>query len=281
MSSYLRRPVLVGVDGSRGSLHALGLAAAEASLRRLPLRIVHVARVDVRAGRALVADARARAVRRYPDLAIDVDVVRGYRPGPVLVDESAHAALTVLGCRGLSELSGTLTGSVSSHVACHGYGPVMVVRGDRYEPSGRYVVVGVDGSAGCDAAVGFAFEEAALRGVPLRATLVWVHPPLADLGDVAPPGYRLADAQRDAAVELDTALAGWRQKYPDVPVRPVLVHSRHAARKLLAATCGADLIVVGSGGHGEIRGLLGGSIGHTLVHHAECPVAVVHEERTH
>lgn len=270
--------MLVGVDGSRGSLHALGLAAAEATLRRLPLRIVHVARVDVRAGRAVVADAGARALRRYPDLAVDVHVARG-KAGPVLVQESAGAAMTVLGHRGRSELAGTLTGSVSSHLACHGHGPVLIVRGDGYQPTGRSVVVGVDGSAGSDRAVGFAFEEAAVRGVLLEAMLVWVHPPMADLGEVAPPGQRLANAERDAALELGTVLDGWRHKYPEVALVPVLVHSRHATRKLLAATAGRDLIVVGSSGWGDTRGLLGHTVGHTLVHHAQCPVAVVHEQR--
>lgn len=279
MSSYGQRPVLVGVDGSRGALHALGLAAAEAALRRLPLRIVHVARTDSRSGRATVADACARVLRRYPSLAVDVQVLRG-RPGPALVEESGHAAMTVVGCRGVGDHAGPLAGSVSSHVACRGHGPVVVVRGDRYQPTGRCVVVGVDGSVGCEPAIGLAFEEAAIRRVPVRATLVWVHPPLADLGAVAPPGCSLADAEREATGDLEAALAGWRHKYPDVLVEPVLVHSRHPARKLLAATVDADLIVVG-GRHWGMRGLLGGSVRHTLVHHAQCPVAVVHEEGPH
>jgi nucleotide-binding universal stress UspA family protein len=278
MTSILQRPVLVGVDGSRSSMHALGLAAAEAVLHRLPLRIVHIARFDPRAASAVASDAADRVGRRHPDLPLSVRIVRGQYPGPALTEESGHAALTVLGCRGLGGLSGTLSGSVSSHVACRGYGPVLVVRGDRYLPSGRPIVLGVDGSPSCEPAIGFAFEEAALRGVPLRAIVVWAHPPIADLGPVAPPGYGLDDAEQDAAAGLDEALAGWRQKYPEVPVEFVLVHSRHPARKLLAATAEADLIVVGSKAHGEIRGLLGGTVGHTLVHHAQCPVVVAHED---
>lgn len=290
--SSLQRPVLVGVDGSRGALHALGLAATEAAAYRLPLRILHVARADPRRGRAAVADAEARALRRYPQLEIDARVLPG-RPGHALTEASAGAAMTVLGCRGLSGLAGTLAGSVSSHVACHGHGPVLVARGDRYAPdtspdwhpgptSGpptrfdRHIVVGVDGLPGNDPALGFAFEEAAVRGVALHATLVWVHPPLADLGEAAPPGRRLADARRAAEVELETALVGWWQKYPEVPVKPVLMHSRHPARKLVDASAGADLVVVGSNRRGRVAGLLGGSVGHALVHHARCPVAVVH-----
>ncbi|MGE5830422.1 MAG: universal stress protein, partial [Micromonosporaceae bacterium] len=74
MSSYTQRPVLVGVDGSEGSWLALGLAAGEAAMRQLPLRIVHVARADLSAARAVVADASARASRWYPGLAVDVHV---------------------------------------------------------------------------------------------------------------------------------------------------------------------------------------------------------------
>jgi nucleotide-binding universal stress UspA family protein len=278
MMPHSQPPVLVGVDGSRGSLHALGLASAEADLRQVPLRIMHVARADPEAGRAILADAAARVRRLYPHLPVAVSLRHGYRPGPILVEESERAALTVLGCRGMGGLSATLAGSVSSHVACRGSGPVVTVRGDAYLPSGRPVVVGVDGSAECDAAIGFAFEESALRLVPLHAILVWVHPPLADLGPVAPPGCSFADAELDAAAELEAALAGWRQKYPDVQVHPTLIHSRRAARKLLATTTHADLVVIGSRARGQVRGLLGGSVGHTLVHHGQCPIAVVHPE---
>lgn len=278
MSSYVPRPVLVGVDGSNGSMHALGLAAAEANLRGLPLRILNVAHTDDGSARALVGDARARVSRRYPNLAVEVHVVRGHRPGPAIVEQSGDAAITVVGCRGLGGVSATLAGSVSAHLAGHGHGPVVIVRGDRFEPSGRHIVVGVDGFPECDPAIGYAFEEAALRGVPLQPTFVWVHPPLADLGPVAPPGCSLADAEQDAAVELETALALWRGKYPDVPVRPVLVHSLRPAHRLLAETTGADLIVVGGSPQGQVHSLLGGSVGHTLIHHAQCPVAIVHAE---
>jgi len=277
MSSFVRRQVLVGLDGSRCSLHALRLGAAEAALRRLPLRLVHVARVDESAGRAIIADAAARAIRRHPQLVIDVEVIRGRQPGPVLVEESARASLTVLGCRGVGGLSGSLAGSVSSYVAGRGYGPVVVVRGNRYGSSGRPVVVGVDGTATCDPAIGFAFEEAALRAVPVRAVLVWVHPPLPGLAAAVSPAGHLAAAERGAAADLETALAGWRLKYPDVPVESHLLRSRYPGRRLLAATADADLVVVGPSG-GRLHGLLGGSVGHALVHHARCPVAIVHAE---
>ncbi|HET8660258.1 MAG TPA: universal stress protein [Micromonosporaceae bacterium] len=273
MSSYVQPPVLVGVDGSRGALDALRLAAAEAALHGFPLRILHSARVDVRGGHVVGAEAAARAVRRYPGLPVFVHAVRG-RAESVLAEEAGNAAMTVLGRRGANRRPGPLAGSVSSHVAARARGPVVVVRGDRYEPTGRRIVVGVDGSAGSEAATGFAFEEAAKRGAVLHPMLVWTHPAPGDLEQV---GYGAAEAAQAAAFELETALAGWREKYPDVPVAPVLVRSRYPERKLLEATVAADLIVVGRDRPGGIGGLLGGTVGHTLVHHAECPVAIVPE----
>lgn len=277
MSPYVQAPVLVGVDGSRGSLRALRVAAAEAVLRELPLRLVHVANADTRGGRTIVAEAYVYALRRHPGLAIDPQVVRG-QPGPVLVDESARAALTVLGRRGHSAAAGPLAGSVSVHVACHGQGPVLIARGDRYEPApNRCVLVGVGGSAGRDAAIEFAFEAAALRGRPVQPMLVWAYPPPAGRGASAPAGQSIIDAERAATEDLDAALAGWQHKYPDVPVRPALVRSRHPARALLAASIGADIVVIGRNRRGQVRNLPGGSVGHTLVHHANCPVALVNE----
>jgi nucleotide-binding universal stress UspA family protein len=71
------------------------------------------------------------------------------------------------------------------------------------------------------------------------------------------------------------AVAMWRDEYPGVAVDTALVHSLHPAETVLAAADGADLVVVGSHGQGELRGLLRGSVAHTLVHRSPCPVAVV------
>ena len=124
MTTYTPRPVLVGVDGSRSSLNALGLAAAEAVLRQSPLRIVHVARADLRTCEAVVTDAAARVVRRYPHLPVDVHVQRGAHPGPTLIEESGHSALTVVGSQGLSGRSEEAKGRLAAPVLLHIRPPV-------------------------------------------------------------------------------------------------------------------------------------------------------------
>jgi nucleotide-binding universal stress UspA family protein len=73
---------------------------------------------------------------------------------------------------------------------------------------------------------------------------------------------------------LAERLAGWGEKYPDVTVERVVVNAR-AAHVLLELSERAQLVVVGSRGHGEFAGLVLGSVSNALVHKAGCPVAVV------
>ena len=83
---------------------------------------------------------------------------------------------------------------------------------------------------------------------------------------------------QSAAVEAEEALserlAGWGAKFPDVAAQRVVART-HAARALLDHAARAQLIVVGSRGHGEIAGLLLDSVSNALMHAAGCPVAIV------
>lgn len=127
------------------------------------------------------------------------------------------------------------------------------------------IVVGVDGSPGAAAALRFAVEEARLRGAQLHAVCAWELPAMVYSGGGVDG---LPEALEQGAREiLEKALA-------DVPAeRHVL--AGHAARALLDAAEGADLLVVGSRGLGGFARLLLGSIGQEVVHHAPCPVVVV------
>lgn len=137
------------------------------------------------------------------------------------------------------------------------------------------IVVGVDGSAGSREALRWAFIEAKLRNDALEAVIVWQYPITASLptfGAMITPD----DFEVDARSTLLAILAdeGISAEAP-IPVS-TLVAEGNPARALLDASEGADLLVVGSRGHGGFTGVLVGSISQQCVHHAKCPVVVVH-----
>jgi nucleotide-binding universal stress UspA family protein len=148
----------------------------------------------------------------------------------------------------------------------------MVARGMGH-PGGP-VLIGVDGSPANNPAVGLAFEEAALRGVPLTALHAWTQPVSTGPGDMLPLVYDPTAVEAGEARLLAEALAGWQEKYPDVEVRRMLVH-RNARTALIEATSQAQLAVVGTRGIGGLAGLLLGSVSQAVLHHAAGPVAVV------
>jgi nucleotide-binding universal stress UspA family protein len=121
-------------------------------------------------------------------------------------------------------------------------------------------------------AVGFGFDEAARRGLPLTAVRAWTL--LTDepaIRNFAPDPQQLEAEQRRL---LSEALAGWCTKYPDVQVRRRLVR-HHAGRALVDSSQGATVLVVGARGAGGFPHLRLGSIADAAIRHARCPVVVV------
>lgn len=188
--------------------------------------------------------------------------------------------MLVVGSRGLGGLTRLLLGSTGIQVATHSLRPVVVVRppdaaGSAGPEAGR-VVVGVDSSRSSEAAVAFAFEQAARHGLGLTALLALDMPYLDVPGRVdSIPETVLAAEHEAARTWLGESLAGWRENYPDIDVR-ARTQPGQAARVLLDASSGAHLLVVGSRGRGGFGSLLLGSVSHAVLHHAHRPVAVVH-----
>jgi nucleotide-binding universal stress UspA family protein len=124
--------------------------------------------------------------------------------------------------------------------------------------------------------MGFAFDEATTRGVDLVAVRAWQPPPVPCRDDTPAPKYDV-DSLADAELRLtDRVLRAWQDKYPGVTVRIQLTPG-NAAEALIAATADAQLGVVGSHGRGGFAGQPLGSVAEQLIHHAQCPVAVVRD----
>jgi nucleotide-binding universal stress UspA family protein len=277
--------ILVGVDGSAASLDALDLALGAAALRNVPVRVVyadpwanHPAWIDAPAP---PADAALKALdaareRAGPNPAVEAwDVLAG-DPGTVLVRESANADLAAVGHRGRGGLPELLLGSVAARLAAHAHCPVLVTRaGQRRTSDAPDIAVGVDGSPAGGAAIGFAFQEAALRGVGLVAVHASTGPDLSGPTDALIVDPEVEQAERHRL--LTGALARWRNRYPNVPVREDFRWDR-PGRALVDASARVALVVVGARGRGVLAGRRLGSVTHAVLHHAACPVAVIHPD---
>ncbi len=145
--------------------------------------------------------------------------------------------------------------------------------GTQMEGQGGRIVAGVDGSASSKAALRWAIRQAKLTGGSVDAVIAWRYPSGYGWAPVPDGGADLASEAQRTLIKALTEVSGLE---PEVPVHP-LVTEGHAAEVLLRAARGADLLVVGSRGHGGFTSGLLGSVGMHCVLHAHCPVLVVRD----
>lgn len=295
--------VVVGVDGSPGARAALVYAFAAAIRRRADLEVVAAypvtlpwaggASVDVPAMAAIRADAEARAAAFLAEVRADLagatpgmdDVpvrltVDGGPAAQILVDRAADAELLIVGSRGRGAVRSALLGSVALHCATHAHCPVAVVHGTTEAPDATdRVVVGVDGSEASQASLRAGVVEAARLGTAVDAVAAyslddywtgWFPVDLSPLIDVE-AGVRGRAEKAVQAVLADLA-PELGDRLPDVRVDVV---EGPASDVLIERGRTAQLLVVGSRGHGSIRGLLLGSVALRCAMHAACPVLLV------
>lgn len=277
-------PVLVGVSRSDAAVWAVSWAADEAAVRGLPLLILHAqewpsaippavtpgtsghlwAAHFRAAGQALVDTAREVALQLHSELDVRVAVAEG-RPHDVLRRIGGEASQVVLGTRRLGVTEAPFVRSRGAGLFGQLPCPVALVPPPEVPgpDHGGAVVVGVDGSAASEAAVAFAYEEAALNGATLVA--VEVRRP----HQAARPGF-----YEEARLDLAEALAGWHDKWPEVEVEQHVL-TGHAAHLLVETAQHARCLVVGSHGRSGWHDALLGSTARSVVHRAHVPLVVV------
>jgi len=273
------KQVVAGYDGSPDSEQALDWAAGEARAHDAVLVICHAWQpgpaaaeggaalaAAQRCGQQLLTEAMHRVQTGLGCAQIRPLLAAG-PPAQVLCELSSTAAMVVVGSRGRDRLAKALLGSVSLQVAAYADGPVTVVRGHWRPVRDRAVApvtVGADGSAPAQAAMAFAFEEAARRAAPLRLVCA-----LADTPGVLGAAHKIE-------ADFDQAIAKYEPDYPEVAVER-LVRQGAPRSALLEAANGAQLLVVGARGRGDMREMHLGSVSLAVLHHAPCPVSIIRE----
>ena len=276
---------MVGTDGSEHSRLALKWAADEAKRRKSLLRIVYAhtsAPKDVPAwyqpgstglspAEAIIEDAIGLVATRHPSVLARGQVDERPAAG-ALTTASRSADILVVGARGLGGFYGLLLGSVSNQCVEYAHCPVAVIRADIDEfplrAAGARIVVGIDGSFGSTRALRWTLEEARIRSAAVEAVYAWQYPPVGAFVLGPNQGFEvLAEETVEAAAEYAEEVA---------PGVPFTAHTCFNAEvpALLEASNGADLLVVGSRGHGGFHDVLLGSVAHQCIRHAKCPVIV-------
>ncbi|MEV6562071.1 universal stress protein [Nocardia sp. NPDC051756] len=286
--------ILAAVDGSVSSYQAVAWAAVEAGLHHCRLHLLTSMGIDTGYGPGMaLGTADLDWLRKDSErtLAEATRIARTAAPGddpristevsaepiiPTLIERSAHARMLVVGSRGMGAFRRGMLGSVSTATTHHAHCPVAVIHGDSAidaVSATRPILVGVDGTGNSVAALDLAFEEASRRKVGLTALHAW-----SDVSGLDVPVAGWDGAEESAQATLAEALAGHAERYPDVPVRRIVVANR-PVRSLLDESANAQLVVVGSHGRGGFQSMVLGSTSNALLHSVEVPMIVVRERR--
>jgi nucleotide-binding universal stress UspA family protein len=280
------KTIVVGYDGSVEAAQAVRWAAKQASLRNCSLLLVYCSLWPLltddlgpvpgvedsgleRSADITLEEGLAHARHAQPDLDIQTKVLNGW-PAGHLVEISAGKEMLVVGSRGLGGFMGLLVGSVSLEMAATAACPVAVIRSNDH-PEGS-VIVAVDESGSPTT-----LEDACTMAMAAQTSLTIIHV------QHTPDGYRQVrrplNAHTAAKEVLDTAVQTAGTLAPSIPIQGRLLTDTSVPRAILHASDNAQIIVVGTKGHGIVSGTIG-STAHAILHHAHGPVLISRRRTT-
>lgn len=274
---------VVGIDGSDAASAALRWAVAHATGRDVGLTALGAYHVPVVmsafvAKRGFGVDELGLAATAGHDVDVAIAaagdpsvaaVVAEGQPQQVLVDAAADADLLVLGRTGRGDLRHQLLGSVSHYCVTHAPAPVAVVPPGGSGRTASTIAVGFDGSEHSATALRWALDFAgAADAVSVQAIGAIEVAPWFDIGvDRERFGGEIDREEQRLIAALDAIDPEGRVQ------RSIRLSAPKEA--LAEAQATADLMVVGSRGHGRVAAGLLGSVSSWLLHHATLPVVVV------
>jgi len=277
-------PIVVGLDADHPVDQVIATAADLSSATGHPVRVLNATGVGIvpwtaeMLGRQEAKVARlANQLRDRSGTRVEAETVVD-SPAKALVEASHDAHLLVISSGQFGTVSAALLGATAAQVAAHASCPVLVVPQDQPAPTGGPVVVGVDIDEHSAPAVALAFAEASRRSAPLVAVHAWWLDLPEGLVDAKTWDRDEAHAVGSRKREMSEMLAGGCAEYPDVVVHEVFTRDTPLAA-LRSAAADAQLLVVGTRGHGGFAGLLLGSVSTRLIHQSPCPLLVVPSPR--
>ena len=286
------RPVVVGVDGSRGSSSAIRYAVQEARGLGTALRLVHVVPDFVamtpmmpmypsdsltETGVTVLGRAEREAAVLAPDLVITSVLRHGSRAAE-LAAGSADAELLVVGRDDRSFLEHLVVGNTACGVAGRATVPVVVVP-PGWDPPAQHgrVLVGVKSTEHATELLADAFETAAEHGDGLAVLHAWKLPGGYD--DIIESRLAAEEWSGRARHQMEELVAPLRERYPDLDVELRVVHD-HPAHALVTASDKADQLVLVRRAHGLPMTVHLGGTARAVLRSTHCPVRILPPDHT-
>jgi nucleotide-binding universal stress UspA family protein len=275
--------VVVGIDGSKGAVHAALWAVDEAVSRNIPLRLVYAldqrglvnpedaarkvgtADIAVR-GAVMAVQATDRPIK------VETEIVQA-APAHTLADLSRSAAMVCIGAVGLNHVQPGGFGSTAGVLATTARCPVAII-GRHHSPAANpgSIVVDVSGSPDNGVVLDHAMREARLRGATLRVVNCRRRGP--DGPGVHQP---TADGSRQVSAQQRRRLQKWSRQYPDVDVEFAAPHT-DILGYLAENRHDTQLVVVNARNHYDMKQLLRRT-GSVALLHTDCSILVVDHQR--